>query len=80
MAARKHNPLRSGGHVWGPRRVALGISIRDLEELSGVARPTISQAERGRLIATPAEHDKIEKVLIGLEAAKAVGEPVARLS
>jgi len=55
--------LKTGGRVWGPERVRLGVSIRRLAELSGVDKAILSQAENGRLIPSGAEYDAVTKAL-----------------
>lgn len=53
MARRKTpQPPRTAGFAWGPERVRLGLSLRDLARLSGVAAPYLSMAESGRLVPT----------------------------
>ena len=59
--------LRTGGRLWGPRRVALGVSIRQLEVLSGVARPFLSLAENGRYIPSGEQYDAVERALRAVE-------------
>lgn len=44
-------------------RVEQGLSLRELAEASGVNKGTISQIERGRLVATRAELDAIAAIL-----------------
>lgn len=44
-------------------RTSLGLSLRDLEARSGVSRATVSQIERGRLVATTGEADLIAEGL-----------------
>lgn len=61
--------LRTGGRLWGPRRVALGISMRQLEVLSGIARPWLSMAENGRYIPTGEQYDAVERALRAVEEA-----------
>ena len=56
-------PLRTGGFAWGRERVALGISLEKLAELSGVAAPYLSLAENGRMVPTGAEHDAVMDAL-----------------
>ena len=56
-------PLRTGGLAWGPERVALGISIRKLAELSGVDKAILSMAEHGRLVPTGAEYQAVMAAL-----------------
>ena len=62
-------PLRTGGLAWGPERVALGISIRKLAELSGVDKAILSMAEHGRLVPTGREYQAV------MEALRKVREP-----
>jgi len=66
-------PLRTGGHLWGPRRVELGISIRKLAEASGIARGMISLMENGRLNPTGREFDRVMAALEGA-ATKEAGD------
>lgn len=63
MTSDSTKQLRSGGHMWGPQRVALGISIRRLAELSGVNRGTLSLVEQGRLVPTGADYQKVMAAL-----------------
>lgn len=55
--------LRSGGHAWSDERVALGLSIRDLERLSGVNRGDLSRIEGGRLIPTSEQWNAVMAAL-----------------
>ena len=55
--------LRTGGLAWGPERVALGISIRKLAELSGVDKAILSMAEHGRLVPTGPEYQAVMQAL-----------------
>lgn len=60
MAARtSKQALQSGGLLWGPKRVRLGISIRQLATASGINRGMISLMETGRMVPTSAEYDAI---------------------
>lgn len=70
MSTTRTTPLRTGGRAWGPARVALGISIRRLADLSGVDKAILSMAENGRLIPTGAEYDA---VMAALDAARTKG-------
>ena len=63
MQKRTPPPLKTGGRVWGPERVALGVSLRQLEELSGVPRSLLSLAENGRLIPSGEEYGKVSEAL-----------------
>lgn len=54
----------------GEIRLGRGLSLRELQERAGINRATLSQIERGRLVATPAEADAI---------ALALGLPVGSL-
>lgn len=62
-------PLRTGGHAWGPERVALGISIRKLAELSGVDKAILSMAENGRLVPKGSEYQAV------MDALRKIREP-----
>lgn len=55
--------LRTGGKAWGPERVELGLSIRDLSRLSGVDKAILSMAENGRLIPSGAEYQSVMDAL-----------------
>ncbi len=65
-------PLRTGGFAWGRERVALGLSLERLAELSGVPAPYLSLAENGRMVPTGAEH---EAVMEALRKARADRDP-----
>lgn len=49
--------------MWGNRRVAAGISIRQLSQESGVHRGLLTLMEHGRMVPTSAEYDRIESAL-----------------
>jgi transcriptional regulator with XRE-family HTH domain len=55
--------------LWAARRDKLGLSIRGLAKLSGVAAPYLSLMERGRGIPTSDEYDRIIAALDAYEAA-----------
>ena len=55
--------LTTGGRAWGPQRVALGLSIRDLARLSGIDKAILSQAENGRLVPSGDEYQAVMKAL-----------------
>lgn len=61
--SKTRRPLRTGGGAWGPLRVRLGISIRELERLSGVNRAALSYAETGRYNPRADEFEKVMSVL-----------------
>lgn len=63
MTKRTPPPLRTGGRAWGPQRVALGLSLDKLSELSGVHKATLSLAENGRLVPTGEEYQKVMSAL-----------------
>ena len=56
-------PLRTAGSAWGVERVALGLSLRQLEDLSGVPRGQLSLAEAGRLIPTGKQYQAVMDAL-----------------
>lgn len=56
-------PLRTKGFVWGKRRVALGVSMRELAELASVSKGMLSLMEAGRLIPTEDEYDRVTAAL-----------------
>jgi transcriptional regulator with XRE-family HTH domain len=55
--------IKTAGGAWGPQRVALGLSLRDLAKASGVNIVTLSLAEQGRLIPTGEEYQAVMKAL-----------------
>jgi transcriptional regulator with XRE-family HTH domain len=59
--------VRTAGGLWGPQRVALGLSLRELARLSGVNHVTLALAEQGRLVPTG---DEYQKVVAALNSAK----------
>jgi transcriptional regulator with XRE-family HTH domain len=63
MTNRGKRQLRTAGAAWGPERVALGLSVRQLESLSGIHRTTLSLVEAGRLIPTAAEYQAVTEAL-----------------
>ncbi len=67
MADQKH---KTGGRLWGARRVNRGISLRELAEASGINRGLLSFFENGRMTPTSGEYDLIIAALDKLEAEK----------
>ena len=64
MAARKtKQPLRSGGFAWGRERVSAGISLKELEERTGINAGFLSRMENGRMVPTAEEFDRVMAVL-----------------
>ena len=63
--ARRVNPqpYKTGGYAWGSERVALGLSLRQLEALSGVNRATLSLVEAGRLVPTGTDYRAVMDAL-----------------
>lgn len=55
--------LSSGGFLWGPRRTALGMSLRELEEATGIYRGFLSRMENGVMIPTGGEFEKVMRAL-----------------
>ena len=60
---RNRTPLSTGGSLWGPRRVAAGISLDQLAAESGVAKPYLSMFENGRAIPRGDEYERIVDAL-----------------
>lgn len=56
-------PLRTGGRLWGPERVRLGVSLDRLSEMTGINKGILSMAENGRIIPTGAEYDLVRDAL-----------------
>lgn len=63
MNNRGKRQLSTNGSAWGPQRVALGLSLRQLEQLSGINRGVLSLAEAGRLVPTGEEYQAVMKAL-----------------
>lgn len=64
MARRKTlPPLRTKGYAWGRLRVERGVSMRELEERSGVHRSVLSFAESGRINPTGDEFMRVMAAL-----------------
>lgn len=64
MAARKTPQLpTTKGYAWGSERVRLGLSMRDLAELSGVNKGTLSLIEAGRLVPTADQYRDVMDAL-----------------
>jgi transcriptional regulator with XRE-family HTH domain len=59
MDSNRKSTVRTAGGAWGPQRVALGLSLRELAKLSGVNHVTLALAEQGRLIPTGDEYQKV---------------------
>lgn len=70
MPERTNPRIKTAGAVWGPQRVALGLSLRALAKLSGVNIVVLSLAEQGRLIPTG---DEYQAVVLALDIAKREG-------
>ena len=58
-----YQTLRSGGRLWGDRRVAARISLAQLAQASKVSKGLLSLMENGRLIPTGAEYEAITAAL-----------------
>jgi len=70
MKRRGRRKLRAQSSQWSRLRVDADVSIRDLEEATGVHRTTLSLLEAGRLVPTPEEADAILSALKRLQAEK----------
>jgi transcriptional regulator with XRE-family HTH domain len=62
---RGYNPPKRGSRVRSLRelRFEAGLSLRALAEASNVHRAILSQVERGRMVATTAEADRVADAL-----------------
>lgn len=69
LPERKRTAPTTAGGLWGPRRVRLGLSLRDLAKRSDVLLAHLSLYEQGRGIPTPAEYERIIAALDAAEAA-----------
>ncbi len=56
-------PLTTGGFAWGPERIRLGLSIRELARRSNVDKAILSMVENGRLIPSAKEYEDVMRVL-----------------
>ena len=65
VTSERKSTVRTAGGAWGPQRVALGLSLRELAKLSGVNHVTLALAEQGRLVPTG---DEYQKVMAALQA------------
>jgi DNA-binding XRE family transcriptional regulator len=69
LATHQAVTTRHGGRVPAPPRtlrelrLAAGISLRELAETSGLQKGTLSQIERGRIVATKTEADQLATAL-----------------
>ena len=66
MTDTTHPRIKTAGHLWGPQRVALGLSLRALAKASGVSHVTLALAEQGRLIPNGEEYQKVTAALDAL--------------
>ena len=64
--------IQTAGGAWGPQRVALGLSLRDLAKLCGVSYIKLSLAESGRLIPTGDEYQAVMKALSDYQKPEAI--------
>jgi transcriptional regulator with XRE-family HTH domain len=62
-------PLRSGGFLWGPERVASGISIDQLAKEAGINVGFLSRMENGVMIPRAEEYQRVHSALKRLQAA-----------
>lgn len=65
-------PLRTGGHLWGHQRVQAGISLERLARAAHINVGTLSHFERGRMIPTSEEYERVTAALRDLENEAAV--------
>jgi len=66
VTRRGKRQLKTGPHLWGPRRRELGISLRELEAATGINRGLLSYMENRGLQPSG---DEFDKVMTALEAA-----------
>lgn len=71
MRTPKSQPHRSGGFLWGPERVASGISIVQLARAATINEGFISRMENGQMIPRAEEYQRIIAALKRLQAEKA---------
>ncbi len=63
MTNRGKRQLKTGGRAWGLERVELGLSLRQLADLSGIDRSLLSMAENGRIIPSGDEYRAVNDAL-----------------
>jgi transcriptional regulator with XRE-family HTH domain len=63
--------LSTGGSLWGPRRVAAGITLDQLADASGVHKALLSLMENGRMIPRGDEHERVMDALARLTGSAA---------
>lgn len=68
-------PLHSGGSLWGPERVAAGVSIKELALAARINTGFLSRMENGRMIPTSEEYRRVTEALAKLKMAH-TGEAV----
>jgi predicted transcriptional regulator len=73
MTNRTPQPLRTKGGAWGPERVRLGISLKELARRTGINSGTLSHLESGRMNPTGAEFERVMAVLRDAEAQQSEG-------
>ncbi len=61
-------PLRTRGFAWGPERVRLGLSMKELARRVGINHGTLSHIEGGRMVPTGDEWSRVMAVLRDAEA------------
>jgi len=70
MAARttQQSLVLREGSPWSARRVAAGLSIRKLSDLSGINRGDLSRIDQGRQIPTPEQAALLLRAIDGAGA------------
>jgi transcriptional regulator with XRE-family HTH domain len=63
MTTRTPAPLRSGGFLWGPERVRLGVSLNELHRRTGIAKGMLSLYENGRMVPNAGEYERVMAAL-----------------
>ena len=68
----RHRSARSGVFLWGPERVASGITIRQLAKEANINRGFLSRMENGVMIPTGDEYTAIHSALKRLQASASI--------
>jgi hypothetical protein len=63
MTRNPHQSPTTRGAAWGPERAALGLSLRQLEKLSGINRGILSLVEAGRIVPSGREYAAVTEAL-----------------
>jgi len=75
VTSRGKRQLKTGPHLWGPRRAKANVSLRELEAATGINRGLLSQMENRGLQPSGEEFDKVMAALAAVD--KEDGKPAS---